>query len=174
MEEKIKNKTAALPDCDKADCLWLSGRMALLNEGFLHYEVSNFAKPGKHCRHNMRYWQMQSWLGAGPSASGTVFQDGLAKRFTYTPDIDAYIKKPLIHTAVFEGLDRAALVRESLLMGFRCKEGPDPFLFRKRFGCGIEDCIPQTLARWKGKDKMLFLNAFLSQAFLELDQRMGG
>jgi len=60
-------------------------------------------------------------------------------------------------------------MRESLLMGFRYCEGPDKYLFKKRFGCSVEDCIPKTLDKWKNKDIMLFLNSFLSDAFNELD-----
>ena len=40
----------------------------LTREGFEHYEISNFAKPGKKAQHNLRYWKGQSYLGLGPSA----------------------------------------------------------------------------------------------------------
>jgi hypothetical protein len=54
-------------------------------------------------------------------------------------------------------------------MGFRCREGPDAQKISRRFGLALEDCIPQTLERWKNRDIMLFLNSFLSEAFMELD-----
>ena len=178
LDEKIKNKTVVLPDAESADSLWLSGRDALINAGFCHYEASNFAREGKICLHNMRYWQMKNWLGAGPAASGTIINSPgfpAAKRYTYSNDIDSYIKKPSIHFAgsfaagaVYEELDKLTLLQETLLMGFRCKEGPDPQLFKKRFGCEIEECIPKTLERWKDKNIMLFLNRFLSEALSEL------
>jgi coproporphyrinogen III oxidase-like Fe-S oxidoreductase len=69
-------------------------------------------------------------------------------------------------------------------MGFRCRAGPDPLLFKQRFGCNIEDCIPETIARWRGRgffetgqsggslapsrEGLLFLNAFLRDAFEEM------
>jgi len=166
-----RRKKINLPDDDKKDSLWLTARDILEDKGFKQYEVSNFAKEGKECLHNIRYWRMEGWLGAGPAASGTIINDtGSAQRYTYFTDINAYIKKPLIHTAHYEELDREALIKESLLMGFRFAKGPDEEIFKKRFGCSIADCIPETLLRWKEKNKMLFLNGFLSEAFLELEK----
>ena len=172
LEEKVKTKTVTLPDRDETDSLWLSGRDALLKKGYHHYEVSNFALNGKRCLHNTFYWHMRGWLGAGPSASGTLIDEkaGTGKRFTFTGDVEGYIKEPSINAALCEELDMPALMRESLLMGFRCADGPDRQLFKARFGCNIEDCIGRTLSLWKDRDIMLFLNSFLCDAFAELEE----
>jgi len=185
-----------LPSEDEADSLWIAGRDMLEKAGLAQYEVSNFALPNKTCAHNMRYWRMENWLGAGPAASGTIIDaaygaavgaatgDAYGRRFTYPADIKAYLAapEPRIRSAHVEELDTAGLIRESLFMGFRCRAGPDPRLFRQRFGCGIEDCIPETIARWRGRgffetgqngglapsrEGLLFLNAFLRDAFDE-------
>ncbi|MDR0464853.1 MAG: coproporphyrinogen III oxidase family protein [Treponema sp.] len=182
LKEKIKNKTVTIQDGDFSDSLWLEGRDELINEGFIHYEVSNFSLPGKECLHNIHYWQMKNWLGAGPSASGTIIDDnsGGAKRYTYLNDVDEYIKilredqkkadkKPSFRAVNSEELDRDTLLKECILMGFRYLKGPDPNLFKKRFGSAVEECIGKTLEKWKDKDKMLFLNSFLYDAFTELD-----
>jgi len=173
LEEKLKTKTVTLPGSDLSDSIWLSGRDALEKAGFCHYEVSNFAKDNNRCLHNVRYWRMESWLGAGPAASGTVIDEktGTAKRFTYAPDVDAYKNAPSLSTAICEDLDKSSLLRETLLMGYRYREGPDAQKFKQRFCLSIDDCIPQTLTRWKDRDKMLFLNSFLCEAFEELDSR---
>jgi len=171
LEEKINAKKIILPNSDKTDSLWLFGRYMLMSEGYNHYEVSNFAQNGKQCLHNTRYWQMKNWIGAGPSASGTLINEetAQAKRFTYAQDVDKYIKKPLITSAHCENIDKTTLLKDTILMGFRCKEGTDRELFMKRFGCSLEECIPEALEKWKGKDKMLFLNSFLSDAFTEIE-----
>jgi len=173
LEEKIKAKKIILPNSEKTDSLWLFGRDMLISEGYNHYEVSNFARDGKQCLHNMRYWQMKNWIGAGPTASGTLINEetAQAKRFTYAQDIDAYIKAPLITSAHCENIDRTTLLKDTILMGFRCKEGPDNELFRRRFGCSLEKCIPETLEKWKDKDKLLFLNSFLCDAFTEINKK---
>ena len=182
LEQKLKTKSVILPDRNKADSLWLAGRNALEEAGFEHYEVSNFALPQKRCLHNLRYWRMENWLGSGPSASGTVIDEknGTARRFTFASDVGAYIKSPSIRMAACEELDRAELMKECILMGFRYCEGPDTEKFRRRFGCGVEDCIGQTIDRWRSrgffngnvpaKKLMLFLNSFLSEAFIEIDE----
>jgi oxygen-independent coproporphyrinogen-3 oxidase len=173
LDKKIKTNSVKMPDSDEADALWLAGRSALENEGYENYEVSNFALPQKRCLHNINYWLMGNWLGAGPAASGTVVNEetGTAKRFTFAPDLYGYLKTPSIHAAACEELDSAALMRESILMGFRYRDGPDTEKFRRRFGLAVEDCIGQTLARWKGRDKTLFLNSFLCEAFSEMDAK---
>jgi len=172
LEKKLKTGAVRLPDDDTADRIWLEGRGALINAGFSHYEVSNFAQEGKRCLHNIRYWIMDGWLGTGPGASGTMINEdnGTAERFTFAPDLQSYINSPCIKNAACEKLDRDALIRETLLMGYRYREGPDKAKFKRRFGCAIEDCIPKTLENWKNKDKMLFLNKFLIEAFSELSE----
>jgi oxygen-independent coproporphyrinogen-3 oxidase len=179
-----------MPSPDEADRLWLTGRDALEQAGYEQYEVSNFALPGKRCAHNIRYWRMENWLGAGPSASGTIIRGGpltggcSGKRISYGPDTEAFLSGPLPLT---EYLDRNTLIRESLLMGFRYREGPDTNLFKRRFGTGVEQTIPRTLEAWRKKrgpggkalaEKerpalsgagLALLNPFLLDAFAELE-----
>ncbi|MDR2478271.1 MAG: radical SAM family heme chaperone HemW [Treponema sp.] len=179
----------SLPDTDRAGALWLSGREALEKAGYAQYEVSSFAPPEKRCIHNIRYWRMESWLAAGPSASGTIINDetGTGCRYTWPPGIDAFFAagRPSSGLVHVEQLDRSTLLKESLLMGFRYCGGPDAVLFRRRFGRDITGFIPQTIDRWRergffnapGADGglapspqgLLFLDAFLRDAFAELE-----
>jgi oxygen-independent coproporphyrinogen-3 oxidase len=174
-----------LPGADEADRLWITGRDALEQAGYAQYEVSNFAPPENRSVHNIRYWRMENWLGIGPSASGTVIDDktGTGRRYTHKADADAYLAS--LPAAEFPGteieeLDRLTLVKETLLMGFRYIEGPDPVLFRRRFGLDMEDAISGTLAAWRNRgllapDKtaltgegLLQLNRFVLDCFNEL------
>ena len=173
LKNKVINKTVILPEKEYADSLWLIGAEAIKKSGFDHYEISNFALNGKRCLHNLRYWQMLNWFACGPSASGTIINEKTcsAKRYTYVDDIDSYIKKPFISNAECEELNKNVFLKDCLLMGFRCKDGLDSKIFYKRFGITVEECIPVTLELWKNKDKMLFLNQFLSDIFSELDHK---
>ena len=181
----------SLPSGEEADSLWIHGRDLLEASGFTQYEVSNFSLGGKHCIHNIRYWQMENWLGAGPAASGTLIDEntGTGRRLSYPGDIGGYLAapKPRIHTVRAEELSRSDLVRESLLMGFRYRGGPNAELFRRRFHRSIEEYIPNTIARWHergffetgemnapaalapSQEGLLFLNSFLRDAFSELE-----
>jgi oxygen-independent coproporphyrinogen-3 oxidase len=181
--EAAKNG-AALPEGDEADRLWIAGRDALEAAGYAQYEVSNFSLPGRQSAHNTRYWLMENWLGLGPGASGTLVDEetGTGLRKTFTPDLDLWLNRGALQKAPFvaEPLDRRVLMEESILMGFRRLEGPDPARFAERFRRPLQSLIPQTLQRWEDrglltrrplaltKGGLLFLNAFLGEAFVEL------
>jgi oxygen-independent coproporphyrinogen-3 oxidase len=163
--------------------LWLDGRDALLRAGYEQYEISNFTlssySRGLACIHNIRYWRLYNWIGIGPGASGTIInEDGSGKRTSYALDIEAFISGK--SDPITEYLDRLTVIKESFLMGYRYIEGPDPVLFNRRFGKTIEEIIPKTLAKWQNgvdeaafrEKRMLFLNAFLLDTFLELDNNI--
>ena len=66
--ESVLRGERALPEEDDAADLYLWVHDHLHRAGFEHYEVSNFARPGGRCRHNLRYWQGGETIGLGPSA----------------------------------------------------------------------------------------------------------
>jgi oxygen-independent coproporphyrinogen-3 oxidase len=151
--------------------LWLGGRDALLEAGYEQYEVSNFARsPKARSAHNIRYWRMQNWIGAGTAASGTIIDDDTGTGFRETE-------------GRIERLDSLTLIKETLLMGFRFVEGPDEALFKRRFGKTIEETIPCSLAKWQAKgivrkdaaapspQGLLFLDSFLRDCFAEIGRR---
>lgn len=79
-------------DYDEADKLWLFGRDFLESQGYDWYEVSNFCKPEKECRHNLGYWNHKDYIGCGSGATGTVYnKDGSGFRWTNTLNIEEYI-----------------------------------------------------------------------------------
>ncbi len=88
--------------------------------GFERYEISNWAKPGQACRHNLLYWRNESWLAFGPSASGHLA--GL--RFKVVPRLGEWIESsdpwPL---SEWEQLDVSGTFGEELMLGLRLVEG---------------------------------------------------
>jgi oxygen-independent coproporphyrinogen-3 oxidase len=155
------------PEDERAE-LWIKGRDMLVGAGYEQYEVSNFSLgPETRSAHNIRYWRMQNWIGAGKSASGTLIDDTTGEGFRETDGFR-------------ERLDRDTLMRETFLMGFRFCEGPDAELFQRRFGQTIEAVIPVSLAKWRDKGALrgnttalntgglLFLDTFLRDCFAEI------
>ena len=70
MQRWLQNGTIPAPDPDTAaDQYELAGR-ALGAAGFGHYEISNWARPGRECRHNLVYWRNEPYLGLGAGAHG--------------------------------------------------------------------------------------------------------
>lgn len=95
---------------------YLAMRQRLTAAGFRHYEISNFARPGEECRHNLRYWRCRDWLGLGPAAHSSV--DG--KRFRHLPDLEGWIADPL----AVEAMESDA-AEERVFLGLRLEEGID-------------------------------------------------
>jgi len=76
-----------LPDDDAQADLYLYTVDRLEEAGYHQYEISNFAKDGFICRHNMKYWVGDEYLGFGPCAAS----DFAGKRFTIEPNLEKYI-----------------------------------------------------------------------------------
>lgn len=96
----------------------------LRSAGLDRYEVSNFARPGAECRHNLAYWRQEAWLAAGPSASGHF----AGHRWKNVPRLDDYLA---IDDAGFapitdhEPPDYPRSLRERVMTGLRLREGLD-------------------------------------------------
>lgn len=96
--------------------------------GFEHYEISNFARPDFHSRHNSHYWTGEPYLGFGPGAHS---YDGLRTRRANTPDLLQYLREP---TFTEEHLTDNDLYDEAVMCGLRTRQGVDTAAIRSRFG----------------------------------------
>ena len=76
-----------LPDEDTVTEMYLHTSKRLSSAGYNHYEISNFAKPNMHSRHNTRYWKGQDYIGIGPSAHSFF----CGERFYYERDFDSFV-----------------------------------------------------------------------------------
>lgn len=114
-----------LPDDDvQADMyLWTVERLA--QEGYLQYEVSNFARGGFQSRHNLRYWMSRPYIGFGPGAHS----DFGGRRYSFIKDLEGYI------SGVLEG---GTVVDESDLIPQR-ERGSEYLMLRLRTTRGIEE-----------------------------------
>ena len=89
--------------------------------GFLHYEVSNFALPGRHSRHNSSYWNDTPYLGLGAAAHS---YDGLHRQWNIA-DLDGYIRQALAHqlSPEIEHLSDEDRHTERVMLGLRTSQG---------------------------------------------------
>lgn len=106
--------------------------------GYARYEVSNYAKAGKMCRHNIVYWECLPYLGIGCAAHSDM--DG--KRFYNAEDFDAYLNH-----APAQMEDAGGRMFERMMMGLRMVRGVDERRFIRDFGCAPEDVWRQSLPR---------------------------
>jgi oxygen-independent coproporphyrinogen-3 oxidase len=88
--------------------------------GFEHYEISNWSRPGKRCRHNELYWRNDDWLAIGPSASGHA--SGL--RWRNVPRLGDWLASgPWSPVQDVERLNDDGRIGEAFMMGLRLLEG---------------------------------------------------
>ncbi|MFI4914909.1 MAG: radical SAM family heme chaperone HemW [Phycisphaerales bacterium JB060] len=97
----------------------------LRDHGYDRYEVSNYARPGAECQHNLAYWRQDQWLAAGPSASGHV----AGWRWKSVPRLDSYLGEPGtagVPPAIdVEAPDNQRAMAERIMTGLRLREGID-------------------------------------------------
>jgi oxygen-independent coproporphyrinogen-3 oxidase len=115
-----------LPDDDVQvemydDCVQKSAE-----RGFAQYEISNFAKPGRECRHNLCYWSAEEYAGYGPGAVGAVIRPEGRVRYTNLKHPDGYCAAVESGSAIaFESeiLDESTLRVEKIMLGLRMNSG---------------------------------------------------
>lgn len=99
-----------------ADRLYEQAVAFLEERGFARYEVSNFARPGGECRHNLAYWQGEDYLGLGAGAVSTV----RAERFRNPMDVEAYVAGEAPER---EPLSCETRLVEKVMLGLRTTRG---------------------------------------------------
>ena len=111
-----------LTPCDDETCLQMAAllRTKLNAAGFEQYEISNYALPGFHSRHNSSYWEPTPYLGLGPGAHS---YDGHNRRSWNAPDVSSYLKG--IRHEEFEILTDLDLYNERVMLGLRTARGID-------------------------------------------------
>jgi oxygen-independent coproporphyrinogen-3 oxidase len=118
-----------VPDDDIARALYDTTQAICASAGLPAYEISNHARPGAECRHNLVYWRAREYAGIGPGAHGRLDVAGL-RRATATerrPESWLMRVESLGHGVVTdEALTREQMADEFLLMGLRLAEGIDP------------------------------------------------
>jgi oxygen-independent coproporphyrinogen-3 oxidase len=115
--------------------------------GFIHYEVSNFARPGHRCRHNEAYWDCRPWEAFGPGAA----------RFDGRTRITNHRSPTTWITRVLAGADASGDVdamtaeeaaRERFVVGLRRRDGIDRSAFRRACGHDVDALAGAAIARW--------------------------
>ena len=131
-----------MPDPDAAADMYEWAEEALALAGYEHYEISNWARPGQECRHNLQYWRNLSYLGFGAGAHGFanhVRYSNVLRIKTYidrlTPPI-RHFSFPLSPSTVNHlRIPAQAEMQETMITGLRLtREGVSAATFRKRFG----------------------------------------
>jgi oxygen-independent coproporphyrinogen-3 oxidase len=122
-----------LPDEDTELEMYDQSIALLRGAGYEHYEVSNFAKPGYRCRHNIVYWNNGEYLGIGPGAVSYICGRRY-KRERIPGKYAAKVETITLLDVESECLDRNGALGETMMLGLRLREGIDTGTVAERFG----------------------------------------
>jgi oxygen-independent coproporphyrinogen-3 oxidase len=135
---------AAFPDDDAVADMLDRAHEALVAAGYRHYELSNFARPGHECSHNMGYWRQRECVAFGLSASG--YAAGV--RFRNVRDYAAYcaaIEEGRSACEETERLDLEGRVGEAAMLALRTSAGIERDDFLQRFGIDVASVFGDAL-----------------------------
>lgn len=116
----------------------------LKENGYNQYEISNYSKKGKECKHNIIYWKCDNYLGLGPGASGYINNI----RYSNIGNLDEYNSrvsqniKPIEEEIILSEKDK---IEEFIFMGLRMNEGINLNIFKERFNTKFEDLYKETM-----------------------------
>ena len=126
-------EAANLPTDEVQAEMYLKAVKILAEAGYRQYEISNFAKPGRTSRHNLKYWLGQEYLGFGPAAAS----DFAGKRFTNNPDIQNYVrgllKQDVTILSECETIPARERAGEYVMLRLRTILGIDPEEYEKNY-----------------------------------------
>jgi len=111
-----------LPDEDRQADFYDLAADFLVSTGYEHYEISNFCRPDRACRHNLCYWQCDDYLGIGPAAHGRI-----GRRYTANADsLATYVARVRTHgrgAVRAETWSDERLRQERIIQGLRLSRG---------------------------------------------------
>ena len=174
------NGKAPFSDDEQAD-MYDEAVQILSCHNFARYEISNFAKAGKQCLHNLFYWQEGRYFAFGAAASGFVNNT----RFNNPWSISDYLSSPVehLHDGRCEEIDHDEEANEFVMLGLRLESGVSLSEFVARFGVGFWDFFSSANdLRDKGflvvdgdcvripDDKFYVVNSILSELWQNADE----
>ena len=136
------------PDVDLAADMYLMAQDEMRHGRYRHYEISNWAQPGRRSQHNLTYWRNDPYLGVGPGAHSYLGdcrfsaikspREYIRRMQSVFPDscgepMQAMISSvPVVHE--IEQIDTPLEMAETMMMGLRLDEGIGIVGFKERFG----------------------------------------
>ena len=143
-----------LPDEDTEYNMYEATAQILKEYGFEQYEISNYARKGRECRHNVGYWTRQDYLGFGLGASSLYGKE----RFANTTDMKKYLENSKNPEKIREkdpSLTREDEMAEFMFLGLRMTKGISKADFQRCFGCTIESVYGEVLEKYESMELLL-------------------
>lgn len=171
--EAVQNNKEHLPTEDETANMQDAGIAFLAQNGYARYEISNFAKPGQECRHNLNYWQNGSYLGLGAAAHSAWRLDGAWRRWSNPSALTDYAdmaKAPLFQRDL-QQIPPAEERFESVMLALRTIRGLDLAAFHARFQTSFEACYPEAIKTLYRRNWLQIKNGFAALSPQGLDMQ---
>lgn len=133
-----------IPDSDVQADMYLKAVELLKDNGFVHYEISNFAKEGYESKHNLNYWNNNSYYGFGCSASGYCNR----MRYTNQTNLEEYIQNPFKRISEHK-LSEQEVLEEAIFLGLRKIAGIKIEEINQKFGINFDEKYANILEKFK-------------------------
>lgn len=132
-----------LPDLDLQSDMYISIVELLKNNGYLHYEISNFALPGFSSRHNLNYWDNKNYYGFGCAASGYI--DDI--RYQNEENLEKYIANP-VSKSFEQKLSGQEILEEAIFLGLRKTDGINVLDINTKFDIDFNQKYSKILTKY--------------------------
>lgn len=132
-----------LPDEETDRDMYRNTKRILEHAGYRRYEISNYAKEGFACRHNMGYWNRRNYLGFGIGAASLINNI----RFNNGSDMEIYLQDPLNDRIETQKLSLKEQMEEFMFLGLRLTEGVSALRFQKQFGQSLQEVYGSVIAK---------------------------
>ena len=150
---RYPNIGRTLPDEETQVRMYINSCKFLESIGLMQYEISNFAKKGRECRHNLKYWQNLDYIGFGPAAHSMIDM----RMFSYKKNLGAFMRDPaspeLIEEDYKMSLGEAAV--QYVMLAFRTTRGVSKNEYFSRFGENFDDIYIDKMQRFLDKKLIL-------------------
>ena len=154
MYDMVAHGSVDLPDEDLEREMYHRTAELLNNSGYRQYEISNFAKDGHACRHNLDCWNRGEYLGIGVSAASLIGHE----RIRNAPQISAYLADQTPETITLTEEDERF---ESVMLGLRLTAGLSNEEFFKRHGVRLQDVYGVTIDKLVGQGLLQWTDGHL-------------
>ncbi|MFC2068298.1 radical SAM family heme chaperone HemW [Chloroflexota bacterium] len=144
--QAVQNKTIPVIDPDISADQYELAEETLAKHGYRHYEISNWARPGYKCRHNLTYWHNHSYLGVGAAAHSFI----KGHRLSNTDNLDKYLAafpdNPATARDTDEEISPQLQLAETVILGLRLCDGLSLDGIFNRFGVDLFEYYQQPVA----------------------------
>lgn len=145
---RYPEQSSQLPDQDSSADMFEAADDRLTSCGYEHYEIANYALPGRRSLHNSGYWKRDGYLGLGAAAHSFLKDAGYGSRSCNASSLEAYAAALQSGRLAYQDivpLDYEDAVAEWFFLGLRMADGVTYSAFREEFGGEMKDLFARTL-----------------------------